>query len=133
MTAAGGRRLPTWSRISGQALTGAALPFTTNAHGVAGPRSGVPSTSMCWRLVRCLAHHSKSKLPAPKVAGVCCKGWKFTSIGHAPNLSKPFSFDFMCNRMDGAWRYPTFLLLMPIHLSPEGLSVLGNCAVKSFE
>jgi len=24
------------------------------------------------------------------------QGWKFTSIGHAPNLSKPTCFDFIC-------------------------------------
>jgi hypothetical protein len=62
------------------------------------------------------------------VAGVCCHGWKFTSIGHAPDLSKPFSFDFMRNRLDGAW--PAYLLSMPIHLSPEGLIVLGIFTVK---
>ena len=62
MTAAGGRRSSTWSRKSGQALTGAALPFTTDAHGVAGPRSDVPSSYMCWRQGRCLAHHSAINL-----------------------------------------------------------------------
>ena len=45
-----------------------------------------------------------SKLPARKVAGVCCQGWKFTCTGHAPDLSKPDSFDFLCNRLSGAWR-----------------------------
>jgi len=41
---------------------------------------------------------------------------------------------YICTVLGGsstsAWRIPTFLLLMPIHLSPEGLSVLGICAVK---
>jgi hypothetical protein len=35
------------------------------------------------------------KLPAPKVAGVCCQGWMFTCVGHAPDLSKPSGFDLM--------------------------------------
>jgi hypothetical protein len=61
------------------------------------------------------------------VAGVYGQGWKFTCVGHAPNLSKPDSFDFMCKYLHGAW--PTYLLFMPIHLSPEGLSVLGICTV----
>ncbi|MBU4032219.1 MAG: hypothetical protein KKH41_09445, partial [Candidatus Thermoplasmatota archaeon] len=50
-----------------------------------------------------------------------------------PDLSKPISFDYMRNRLDGAWRSITLLLLMPIHLSPEGLSVLGIYAVKCWQ
>ncbi|MBU4072110.1 MAG: hypothetical protein KJ773_08055, partial [Candidatus Thermoplasmatota archaeon] len=50
--------------------------------------------------------------------------------GHAPDLSKPISFDFMCKYLHGAWRSTTLLLLMPIHLSPKGLSVLGIYAVR---
>jgi hypothetical protein len=45
-----------------------------------------------------------SKLPAPKGAGVCCRGWKFTYIGHAPDLSKLLGFDFMCYLLHGAWQ-----------------------------
>ncbi|MBU4031305.1 MAG: RsmD family RNA methyltransferase [Candidatus Thermoplasmatota archaeon] len=36
-----------------------------------------------------------SKLPAPKVAGVCCQGWKFTIISCMPDLSKPDDFDLI--------------------------------------
>ena len=57
------------------------------------------------------------KLPAPKVAGVCCQGWKFTSISHAPDLSKPDRFDFLCNKLNGVWRSTLYLdsCKWPIH------------------
>jgi hypothetical protein len=68
-----------------------------------------------------------SKLPAPKVAGVCCQGWKFTSIGHAPDLSKPDSFDFLCNILNGAWRFTLYLYSCKWPLIP-GLKTGGFSA-----
>jgi hypothetical protein len=52
----------------------------------------------------------------------------FTCIGHAPDLSKPFSFDFMRNRLDCAW--PAYLLFMSIHLRLESQSFLDIFTIK---
>ncbi|MBU4143478.1 MAG: hypothetical protein KKH79_00870, partial [Candidatus Thermoplasmatota archaeon] len=50
--------------------------------------------------------------------------------GHAPDLSKPDSFDFLCNRLNGAWRIPTLLLFMSIHLRLESQSFLDIFTIK---
>jgi hypothetical protein len=36
---------------------------------------------------------STCKLPASKGTGVYRQGWNYTHIGHAPDLSKPLTFD----------------------------------------
>ncbi|MBU4070618.1 MAG: hypothetical protein KJ773_00390, partial [Candidatus Thermoplasmatota archaeon] len=39
----------------------------------------IAKSSTIWLASFCKqAVNAKSKLPAPKVAGVCCQGWKFT-------------------------------------------------------
>ena len=68
-----------------------------------------------------------SKLPAPKGTGVYGQGWKFTCVGHAPDLSKPTSFDYICNRLDGAWRIPFCLYSCKWPLIP-GLKTGGFSA-----
>ena len=55
------------------------------------------------------------------------RGWKFTSVGHAPDLSKPVCFDFMRIYLHGAWRNPFHLYSCKWPLIP-GLKIGGFSA-----